>query len=216
MFLMSDIDANDLKEEWEQSGCMVLPQFLSNAELEELRAHTESYLKAHQQKVSWSYKASKFQGTIKGLQEADPWFDQLLLHGSHVELLKVLLDDELEPATAAYFDRVVGETQGIEPHFDAIGHRRLGATIWFALDPSDKENGCLHYDRGSHRIENSHVVGIEGYNKAADSVLPVELKPGDAAIHSSLTVHWSEPNQSKRSRRAISLFYWAKNSRKQK
>ena len=35
-----------------------------------------------------------------------------------------------------------------------------------------------------------------------------EVAPGDAVIHSALTVHWSGPNRSDRPRRAVSFFYW--------
>ena len=49
---------------------------------------------------------------------------------------------------------------------------------------------CLYYAKGTHRQK-----------------LPSRL--GDAVIHSSLTVHWSEANRSQRSRQAITYFYWA-------
>jgi hypothetical protein len=40
-------------------------------------------------------------------------------------------------ASAAWFDRPQGETEGLGPHVDALGRDKkpgAGATIWFALE----------------------------------------------------------------------------------
>ena len=205
------MDPQSLKRDWDRDGCLILRNYLNTDEVAELDLHTREYLSASP-KTEQMKTAKPFQGVIKNLNATDSWFQDLLDNGKQTQLIRELVEDDLYPATAAYFDRIVGEENGIAPHFDAVGHRRVGATIWFALDKADKQNGCLYYDRGSHNQNYSHEIGIKNFDKSSVSVIPIELEPGDAAIHDSRTVHWSEPNQSNRSRRAVSLFYWAKNS----
>ena len=92
--------------------------FLAPEELAELQARTEHWMREH---VRGSHR-----GTNKNLQNDDPWFEEQLKRGRQVGLIETLLEDALEPATAAFFDRVPGESKAIMPHYDAIGHRKDG------------------------------------------------------------------------------------------
>ena len=193
-----------IKRDFVRDGFVIIPGFLSQAELTEIQARTERCMREHE---------SVWRGpTRKNLQGVDPWFEEQLRRGRQVGLIETLLDDALDPATAAYFDRVPGESKANRPHFDAIGHRRNGATIWIALDRADRENGCLYYVKGTHKLDLPSKLGLE-FDGQSEGVIAVEVDPGDAAIHNSLTVHWSEPNRSERPRKAISYFYWAASSK---
>lgn len=203
------IDYSILRSDFNRDGFVIVRNFLNRDELQELTNQTECYLNAIDYDATFEASADKaFGGTIKNLQKAEPWFDQQIRKGKPYRFIKELLESELKPATAAYFERIPGESNGIEPHFDAIGHRSWGATIWIALDAARISNGCLHYERGSHRVEYPEKVGIEGFDQSTDNATPIEIDPGDAAIHSSLTVHWSNPNRTQSKRRAVSFFYW--------
>ena len=194
------------KRDFDRDGYVVLRGFLSPEELKDLRAHTDRCLNEVEKKEG-------YEGIAKSLDKVDPWFEDRLVRGKQTGLISALLDDDLEPATAAWFDRIPGENAGVKPHFDGVGHRRKGATIWIALDPADRDNGCLYYAKGTHRQELPNHLGLEGFSAESEEAFAVEVQPGDAAIHSSLTVHWSEANRSQRSRQAISYFYWAASSR---
>ena len=204
------IDFDRVRRDFESDGCAVIPGFLNDQELHELRMRTDNFLKNWKTDI---YDSANFAGTLKNMNVHDSWFKEKLLHGKQAKLIAELLNDELEPATAAFFDRVPGETTAIPPHFDAIGHRRKGATIWIALDKADTQNGCLYYTKGTHLQRLEGKVGLAGFDAATPGAFPVELDPGDAAIHSTLTVHWSYPNTSNRPRRAVSFFYWAASSK---
>lgn len=197
-----------MKRDFDRDGYVVLRGFLSPEELEELRAHAERCLS----EVKKAEEKRQHQGIAKNLNKIDHWFEDQLERGKHAELISALLEDDLEPATAAWFDRIPGESSGIEPHFDAVGHRREGATIWIALDRADRENGCLYYVKGTHRQKLPSHVGLEGFSSESKEAVAIEAEPGDAIVHSSLTVHWSDANRSQRSRQAISYFYWAASS----
>lgn len=199
-----------LRRRFEKNGFVVIKDFLDPDELRELDSQTNRYLHTTSyEALSETSSKKAFGGTRKNLQQVSPWFDQELRSGKPYLFIKNLLDSELKPATAAYFERIPGEQAGIEPHFDSIGHRHWGATIWIALDSARISNGCLYYAAGSHRVEYPNEVGIKDFDKSGDHATAIEIDPGDAAIHSSLTVHWSNPNRSLDRRRAISYFYWS-------
>ena len=203
-------DYSQLRSNFDRDGFVVIRDFLNPDELRELVSQTERYLGIiGYEALSESSTNRAFGGTRKNLQQVSPWFDQELRSGKPYQLVRGLLTTELKPATAAYFERIPGEEAGIEPHFDSIGHRSWGATIWIALDSARISNGCLYYAAGSHRVEYPNKIGIKDFDKSGDHATAIEIDPGDAAVHSSLTVHWSNPNRSQDKRRAISFFYWS-------
>ena len=191
-----------LKRDFDRDGYVVVRGFLSREELEELRIRAEGCL-------GEARRSEEYPGVVKNLNRIDPWFEDQLQRGKQAELISALLEDDLEPASAGCFERIPGETSGIKPHIDAIGHRRKGATVWIALDRADRENGCLFYVKGTHRQDLPSVVGLEGLSAESEEAVAVEVEPGDATIHNSRTVHWSEANRSQRPRQAITYFYWA-------
>ena len=207
------MDTTQYKQDFDRDGFVIIPQFLSADELSELTEETEQIFESAKSKIGKVLKpGQKFGGTIKNLNNFNPWFSEQLTNGKHVPLIKTLLADELDPSTAAFFDRLPGEMTGIAPHFDAIGHRSLGATIWIALDKADQDNGCLYYVKGTHEQELENKIGLD-FTPETPGAIAVVVNPGDAAIHSTLCVHWSSANHSSRTRRAISYFYWAASSK---
>jgi hypothetical protein len=83
-------------------------------------------------------------------------------------------------------------------------------TVWFALDPSTKENGCMMV------IPTSHRTGQKGFSDYSavdvsknvfgneivkahlneDSRVYVELQPNECSLHNARIQHGSEPNTS--------------------
>ena len=199
-------NAEKLRTDFERDGCLVIPGFLTKDELAELEERAEGYLNSRNLREK-TREQKNFQGTYKGLDRDDEWFEELLHNGQPAGLVSRLLNADIKGLSAAFFERLPEETKAIDPHFDAIGHRSNGATIWIALDRATVENGCLYYARGSHKQQHENIVGISGFDESTEGAFPVELQPGDAAVHHSLTVHWSRPNQTQHSRRGVVLFY---------
>lgn len=222
----------EIKRDYDRDGFVILRGFVQGQEFDELHeraARLSNQLferqrngeNIHPDGHERSYRMHTGRKTgagdvLKNLQYHDPWFERQLHAGRHVPLVKTLVEDELVPATAAWFDKHVGSTYEIAPHRDAIGRPQgphAGATIWIALDPADPDNGCLHYGRGSHRLEFAPGIFVEGFDVDSDSV-PATVQPGDAVVHNALTVHWSHGNPTDRPRRAVSFFYRACRTRK--
>jgi len=200
-----------IQERYDREGFVILRGYASPREVEQLGRHAEETV---QRLAAASERAGHPPSDIrKNLQADNPWLAEQLTCGVHVPLMRTLIGDELEPATAAWFDRPPGSTAGINPHIDGGGRGSgaVGATIWIALDAADRSNGCLHYSSGSHRMQHPDGIYVEGFDTEMNAV-PIEVEPGDAAIHSALTVHWSGTNPSRRPRRAVSFFYWGARS----
>jgi phytanoyl-CoA hydroxylase len=90
-------------------------------------------------------------------------------------------------------------------------------TAWIALDDTTLENGCVRFVAGSHRLgllphELSGVLG-NSLQLAEDPRivdLPekvAEAQRGSCIFHHCLTVHRSEPNQSRYPRRGLAYIY---------
>ena len=236
--MMTNDDFAAIKRDYDRDGFVILRGFVKGKELDELRDRATklsselferqsrgedihgvgrrpgSPPKESSRLTELSGKHSeraKFRNVVKNLQAHDSWFGRELNAGRHVPLIRALVEDELVPATAAWFSKRARTTDEILPHRDAIGRPQgphAGATIWIAIDPADPENGCLHYGRGSHKMERTPGIFVKGYDVDDGTAVPATVQPGDAVIHNALTVHWSEGNPTDRTRRAVSFFYW--------
>ena len=90
-------------------------------------------------------------------------------------------------------------------------------SIWLALQPTDPENGCMKFMRGSHRWgrlphrplggnEKVHAIECTGtFN--ADEAVPCPLPSGGCTVHGGLTLHAAGPNRSTRPRAAWVLIF---------
>lgn len=203
----TDSELSTLKADYDRDGFVLLPGFLSAAEVSELRARAmplaAGLMKAERPRA-------EFRNVLKSLHRHDAWFEDQLNAGKHLPLLRCLLEGEVVGVSAAWFDRPKGAAEGIKPHIDAVGGRwtpTMGATIWIALDFVNVGNGCLHYLRGSQARQHSGALWVSDIDTASDDVFAAELAPGDAVIHSAVTVHWSGGNTTGAPRRAVSYFY---------
>ena len=87
-------------------------------------------------------------------------------------------------------------------------------TIWTALDPATRANGCVQIIPGSHKdllnpdhpsgfLEEEHVKNHVDEDKA----IHVELEAGEAMLLHNWLLHASDVNRSEQSRRAFSVCY---------
>ena len=93
-------------------------------------------------------------------------------------------------------------------------------TAWYAVDDSDRENGCMRV------IPGTHAIGVKTHGKSAKegnllsinqevAVSPSDenravdliLKAGEISIHHGMLIHGSLPNRSTRRRCGLTLRY---------
>lgn len=97
-----------------------------------------------------------------------------------------------------------------EAYWDArFAHRAL--SIWLALQPATRANGCMRFIAGSHRgpvlphrliSEDSHGLRLAGNAPGVRDAV-CELPAGGATVHDGRTVHGADPNLSGSPRRAL-------------
>jgi hypothetical protein len=88
-------------------------------------------------------------------------------------------------------------------------------TVWTALDPATKANGCVQVIPGSHRhglINPTHPSGFLNKAQAAaictpDRIVSIELEPGEVVLLHNYLLHASDVNRTAQSRRAFSVCY---------
>jgi len=91
-------------------------------------------------------------------------------------------------------------------------------TVWIALTPSTKENGCVRFLPGTHLATRPHVDTKDPNNLLGrrESVvetiddakaLDAELAPGEASLHDALILHGSNANQTDGRRVGFSVRY---------
>ncbi len=88
-------------------------------------------------------------------------------------------------------------------------------TLWTALDPATKANGCVEVIPRSHKmglINPNHASGFLTEELAAeycpkDKVVYLELEPGEVALLHNWLLHSSDINHTDVSRRAFSVCY---------
>lgn len=89
-------------------------------------------------------------------------------------------------------------------------------TLWFALEPASRENGCLWIQPGGHRtpLREQFVVrdgsaSLERLDPTPwptlDSALPLEVDAGTLVAFHGFLPHYSGPNRSSQSRHAYTL-----------
>lgn len=93
-------------------------------------------------------------------------------------------------------------------------------TVWYAVDASDRENGCMRVLPGTHRggIRTHGTAQAAGNLLSINQEVPVtseeeasavdlELGAGEASLHDGALIHGSLPNRSSRRRCGLTLRY---------
>lgn len=86
-------------------------------------------------------------------------------------------------------------------------------TIWVALDPATRANGCMDAVRGSHRLGLLTDAGSNISDEHAalhcppERVVPLEVESGHAILLHNWLIHRSGVNPSSQPRRAVTICY---------
>jgi ectoine hydroxylase-related dioxygenase (phytanoyl-CoA dioxygenase family) len=91
-------------------------------------------------------------------------------------------------------------------------------TIWLALDPADRENGCMRVVPGSHRNGFSEYEAVDSERHTFDRQIKdmdesqavyFELAAGECSLHDSRIMHGAAANTSPRRRCGYTMRYFA-------
>ena len=218
------LDYDVLRERYDEDGFVVVRGLFADAEFQELTSQIDRYRREivptlpKDAAFFEDYSKPETLQKLNSMEKHDPWFDNFLRYGRHIPLMEHFLRDQASPQGLQWFDKLPFDQNATPAHQDGFYSCRkpnVACGLWIALDPVDRNNGCLWYARGSHKkgILPHEASGVLGFSqgvrnfdpKQVDGV-PIELAPGEAVAHSSATIHWTETNKTPRHRRAIATF----------
>src|SRR5581483_4340302 len=95
-------------------------------------------------------------------------------------------------------------------------------TIWLAIDPSDKQNGCMRVIPGTHRNGFSEYTPVDAKTHTFEKAIPsvdeskavyFELKANECSLHDSRIIHGAAANTSPRRRCGYTMRYFSTEAR---
>ena len=219
-----------MQKPFDADGFVALRQFVDGTQLGDLLANVDRFVRDIVPQLPPEhafYEDKDNPATLKQIQnmgDYDPQFHEMLTASRFREIAESLLHGPVVPKNLQYFNKPSGVGLPTPPHQD--GYYFMldpceAVTMWLALDDVDAENGCVRYVRGSHNRgmrEHSRTQtlgfsqGIVDYPTTDDveREVAVPAKSGDLLVHSALTIHRADGNQSAtRSRRALGLVYYS-------
>ncbi len=147
-------------------------------------------------------------------------FLELAMHPPIVDMVEQLIGPDIVLWGCHVFCKPASE--GFETPWHQDGHywpiRPLATcTVWVALEPSTRENGCLRVIPGSHLDKVSHAHLHEDRDdltltqRMADGTfdeslaVDLELQPGEMSMHDVYMIHGAKANTSTQRRTGVAL-----------
>ena len=205
--------------DYKKKGFFVLKNFLSKTEIKNCSKSLETYAKKYKPKKNRKINFTK-NDTINSIHDLDKWIWTKNLRNKFKKnyFLDNIVGSRVKNFGSEYFAKP--SKYGLEspPHQDNFYwcvDNNKGITVWISLDKANKKNGGVYYFEGSHKLgllnhKPSFAPGSSQTIKSFKSLKKCKitipnLNPGDCIIHNSLVVHGSKKNNSKISRRGITL-----------
>ena len=155
---------------------------------------------------------------VKGVKK----FLDLAMHGPILDMVEQVIGPDIILWGCHVFSKPAGD--GFETPWHQDGHywpiRPLATcTVWVALEPSTRENGCLRIIPRSHANKQLHahlfedrqdlVLNQRMADGTFDEALAVdlELAPGQMSMHDVYMIHGADANRSAQSRTGVALRY---------
>ena len=150
------------------------------------------------------------------------WADRLIREPALLDAVEALIGPNLLVWNTAVMMKQPRQAGFVTWHQDALYWGNDPAhvvTAWVALTESDPENGCLRMFPGSHRwgvLAHVDTFGADNMLSRGQKVIEeledrdatdIVLRPGEASVHHTVTVHGSEPNRSERPRIGFAITY---------
>jgi len=210
---MSNVMTDREVEDYRRNGYHFPLDVLSDAETKELRRQIEDYER-------------KSGGPIKGEMRHKShlvftWLNDLVRNPKLLDPVEEVLGPNLLCWSTSFFIKEPRDPGFVSWHQDATywGLNKPDVmTLWLAITPANKINGCMKFIAGTHKKQVSHTDTFDkdnlltrGQEIAVDvdenQAVYVELRPGQASLHHVLLFHGSAPNRSDDRRIGFAIRY---------
>jgi len=203
----SRLAANEIEQYRREGYCLPAGKVFSDEKFQRLLAHFEKKLAA--------WPKDQRPEAMDTPHFSDPLLNEWALAPEVVDLVEPLLGPDILLFSTHFICKPKGDGRRVPWHEDSAYWGKMlnpmeVATVWLALDPSTRENGCMFV------IPRSHNTGKKGYSdyenvdpsrsvfsseivkadRKEDLAVPCELQPNHCSIHDARTQHGSAPNTS--------------------
>jgi ectoine hydroxylase-related dioxygenase (phytanoyl-CoA dioxygenase family) len=189
-------------------------QLLPQGDLQRLTAVFEEHLADRGDNLSDELDTPHFR---------DPRLLDFLLADTVLDIVEPLVGPDIALWTSHFISKEPVTGRGTPWHEDsAFWNGRLSAydrivTVWLALGPSTRANGCMRVVPGTHHHGFSDYVAADPARQtfdkqiadvAEDEAVYFELAPGEFSLHDGRIVHGAEPNTSPVRRTGYTMRYF--------
>ena len=216
--------SNDLTAAYERDGVVFIPAFLTPAEVAEVRAELERYIRDDlASKPPDARTLERDDKTVRNLwrlEQHNDFFRRLAEREDIRTLVAALVHGEPMLAGVETFNKPALIGSGVPHHQDNAYFCQTPPdmlTVWIAIDAVTQANGPVFFLPGSHRegMKPTKPSGVRGNSIGLAEIPAVKLEeqicgllePGDATIHHCETIHHSAPNTTPHSRLGLLLVY---------
>jgi hypothetical protein len=208
------------KHHWKQHGFVILNDFLSISERNGLKQWCDEVTSWPETPGKWmkyfetNHLAQRQLCRVENFIDYHPEMNELARGARTIQILSELMG---EPA--AIFKEKINykfpNGGGFKPHQDAPAfisfNQKYHITMMLAIDECTLENGCLQVVTGGANKPELLPQEKDGsiYKEIASQLkwTPIECQSGDVILFDSYLPHYSEPNRSNGSRRALFITY---------
>ncbi len=146
---------------------------------------------------------------------ADSALFEWLFADEILDLVEPLTGPDIALFSSHFICKPKGEGRRVPWHEDSAYWKGMVepmeiVTVWLAIDPSTKENGCMYVIPRTHReaqagfsdydpvdpATNVFAAEITKSQRDVTKAVPCELQPNHASLHDGRIMHGSEPNTS--------------------
>ncbi len=217
----------EIKKFYKKNGYVVIRDFFSGDELNELVSQTERFIKTVIPVIPSEevyYENKEDLSTLKQVQrlsEYDSYFEKLGRSKKIIELTELVLGGKALLKNIQYFNKIpkLGkETPAHQDGYYFMIKPQEATTMWLSLGDADAENGAVWYipethNKGMRAHGRTSVLGFsQSITDWSDEDTKVEVqmeaRAGDILVHHSLTIHRANSNQSNRHRRSIGFIFY--------
>lgn len=203
-------------DRFNRDGYLLPFRIFSESEADGLRAYFTELLARYVAEGKDSYSISSAH-----LRHGRVW--DVLTNPKIVAVVSDLLGPSVVAWGSHFFCKMPNDGKTVSWHQDASYWPLTpskAVTVWLAIDDADRGNAAMKYIPGTHvlghltyklsetdpsNVLNQAVPDVEKYGEP----VYVELKAGEASLHSDLLLHGSDANTSTRRRCGLTLRYTA-------
>ncbi|MBP3961072.1 phytanoyl-CoA dioxygenase family protein [Gemmata sp. G18] len=201
-------------DHFNRAGYILPLRIFTESEVAELRTYFDNLLAKYVSEGKDSYSISSAH-----LRHGRVW--DVLTNPRIVAIVSDLLGESVVAWGSHFFCKMPRDGKTVSWHQDASYWPLTpskAVTVWLAIDDADRGNACMKYISGTQglghltyqlsetdesNILNQTVPEVEKYG----APVFVELKAGEASLHSDLLLHGSDANTSDRRRCGLTLRY---------